>query len=69
MRIKKLHSFEKLTALAETKLDTLKVTAQTLVDDDHYASDEIRDIMESLQTRYVRYSGCAVDYPSFLGEL
>ena len=53
MRIKKLNTFEKLTVLAETKLDTLKVTAETLIEDDHYASEEIREIMDSLQTRYV----------------
>ena len=53
VRIKKLNTFEKLTVLAETKLDTLKVTAKTLIEDDHYASEEIREIMNSLQSRYV----------------
>ncbi|KAL5270487.1 hypothetical protein ACHWQZ_G001266 [Mnemiopsis leidyi] len=52
VRIKKLNTFEKLTVLAETKLDTLKVTAKTLIEDDHYASEEIREIMNSLQSRH-----------------
>ena len=50
-RIKKLQTFEKLSALADNKLQTLSVTADALIEDDHYASDEIKATMEALKRR------------------
>ena len=51
MRIKNLASFVKLSALVEQKLATLRDASETMLEDDHYASGDIREIMDGLLQR------------------